>query len=220
VSEQATTPRPRRSGRRAKAEVNHRTRVGRERSARTEQRIVNAALEVFAERGADGPVIDDFVRAAGVARGTFYNHFKSVEELLHATSAWTTRQLVETIEAAMKGIEDPALRLGVGFRLFFVRAQRDPVWCRFVARVWKLGGLELPARDLEAGIRRGHFRVPSRAAAHDLLFGGLREALNRMATERVPAAFGDLFVELCLQALGASRTRIDAVLSHELPELD
>ena len=60
------------------------------------------------------------------------------------------------------------------------RAQRDPVWSRFVARVWKVGGLELPVRDLDEAIRLGHFRVPGREVAQDLLFGGIREAMHRI----------------------------------------
>jgi AcrR family transcriptional regulator len=203
----------------SRGQVNHRTRVGKERSARTVSRIVEAALGVFAERGPDAPVIDEFVQAAGVARGTFYNHFKDVEELLHATSEWTTRELVQDIDDAMAGIEGPTLRLGVGLRLFFARAQRDPVWCRFVARVWKVGGLELPVRDLEAGIRLGHFHVPGREAAHDLLFGGIREALQRLGERRVSPSFGDEMAEMCLQALRAEPRRIAAVLAHALPEL-
>ena len=160
---------PRRRGRdrvkRSSNAIDHRIRVGRQRSARTESRIVEAALRVFAEWGPDAPVIDDFVKAAGVARGTFYNHFKRVEQLLQATSAWTTRDVLQSIEEAIAGIEGPALRFGVGLRLFFVRAQRDPVWSRFVARVWKVGGLELPVRDLDEAIRLGHFRVPGREVA-------------------------------------------------------
>ena len=77
--------------------VDHRTRVGEERSARTETRILEAALRVFAERGPDAPVIDEFVQAAGISRGTFYNYFDSVEALLRATSEWTTREVVEAI---------------------------------------------------------------------------------------------------------------------------
>lgn len=203
----------------ARTRADHRTRVGQERSARTENRIVEAALVVFAERGPDAPVIDDFVQAAGIARGTFYNHFKSVEELLHATSEWTTREVLQSIEEAMVGIEGPTLRLGVGLRLFFARALHDPVWCRFVARVWKVGGIELPARDLDAGLRLGHFRVPSREVAHDLVFGGIREALQRIAEGRVPPSFGDQMAEICLQALRADPRRIAAVLAHELPSL-
>jgi AcrR family transcriptional regulator len=199
--------------------VDHRTRVGQERSARTESRILEAALGVFAERGPDAPVIDEFVKAAGIARGTFYNHFKSVEELLHATSAWTTREVVRSIQEAIAGVEGPTLRLGVGIRLFFSRAQRDPVWCRFVARVWTVGGLHLPLRDLDAGVRLGHFRVPGREAARDLLLGSVREALRRVGEGRAPPSFGDQVTHLCLQALGADPRRIGAALAHELPAL-
>ena len=44
-------------------------------------RIIEAALRVFAEKGPDVAVIDDFIHAAGVARGTFYNHFRTTEDL-------------------------------------------------------------------------------------------------------------------------------------------
>jgi AcrR family transcriptional regulator len=197
----------------------HRTRVGRERSARTETRILEAALHVFAEMGPEAPKIDDFVVAAGISRGTFYNHFESVSELLEATSEWTTRELVGAIEAALEGIEAPAIRFGVGLRLFLARAHADPVWCRFVARVWKLGGLELPTRDLDAGLRLGVFRAPSTSVAQDLLFGGVREALLRMGNEGTEPDYGAQMTELCLQALGADPRLIAAVLRHDLPSL-
>ena len=206
------TKRPRRK-------VDHRTRVGRERSARTEARILDAALGVFADLGPDAPQIDDFVRAAGISRGTFYNHFESVEELLAATSEWTTRELLKRIETALARLDEPALRLGVGLRLFYARAQSDPVWSRFVARVWKLGGQELPARDLEAGLRLGLFRAPSVDAARDLLAGAARQALLRISDDRVPPGYGAQMTELSLQALGTDPRRIAAVMKHDLPAL-
>ena len=52
----------------APAAVDHRTRVGRERRARTQARILETALGVFAVKGPSTPVIDDFIKAAGVAR--------------------------------------------------------------------------------------------------------------------------------------------------------
>src|SRR5271165_4061046 len=98
----------------ARRKIDHRTRVGRERSARTETRLLEAALGVFADMGPDAPMIEDFARAAGVSRGTFYNYFESVEELLAATSEWMTRELIESIESALEPLEGPALRLGIG----------------------------------------------------------------------------------------------------------
>jgi AcrR family transcriptional regulator len=210
---------PATTARKGRRKGDHRTRVGQERSARTEARIVDAARGVFAALGPDAPKIDDFVQAAGISRGTFYNHFQSVDELLAATSERTTRELIETIETALQGVEGPALRFGLGLRLFFTKAQADPVWCRFVARVWKVGGLELPARDLDEGLGLGVFRAPSVAAARDLLFGGVREALLRIGEERTPPDYGAQVVELCLQALGVDARRIAAVLRHELPSL-
>ncbi len=201
----------------ARRKPDHRTRVGRERSARTETRILEAALRVFAEMGPDAPKIDDFVQAAGLSRGTFYNYFESVEELLAATSEWTTRENIESIEKAIERIEGPALRFGVGLRLFFTRAQADPVWCAFVGRVWKVGGFELPARELEEGLRLGIFRAPTSEAARDLISGGIREALLQIGGGRTPAEYGAQMTEMCLQALGTDARRIGAAMRHELP---
>ena len=200
-----------------KKPVDHRTRVGQERSARTETRILEAALKVFAELGPDAAKIDDFVEAAGISRGTFYNYFESVEELLHATSEWTTRTLLDTVERALEGVEGPVLRYGVGTRLFLAKARRDPVWCLFVARVWKLGGLEGALRDLEEGLRLGVFRAPSLEAARAIVFGGVREALFHIGSGRASPAYGDDVTETCLQALGVDARRIAAVRKHELP---
>jgi AcrR family transcriptional regulator len=199
--------------------VDHRTRVGEERSARTETRILEAALGVFAKRGPDAPVIDEFVQAANISRGTFYNHFKSVEELLLATSEWTTREVVEAIDDALANLEGATMRFGIGLRMFFARAQHDPLWSRFVAQVWHVGGLELPLRDIDKGIRGGHFRVPGRDAAHDLIFGGIRQALLRIGAGKVTAAYGDQVTATCLQALGADPARIAAVLAYPLPDI-
>lgn len=203
----------------ASAAIDHRVRVGQERSARTERRILEAALRVFAERGPDAPVIDEFVEAAGIARGTFYNYFRHTGELLEATSEWTTREALQLIGEAIAGLEEPTLRLGVGLRLFFDHARRDPVWSRFIARVWNIGGLDLPIRDLEAGVRSGHFRVPGPEVARDLLFGGIRQALARIGEGHAPPRFGEQMTEMCLQALRANPRRIAAVLEQDLSRL-
>ena len=48
----------------------------------TRGRIINAAKRLFAEKGFDRTTVDDIVRAAGIAKGTFYLHFSSKEELI------------------------------------------------------------------------------------------------------------------------------------------
>ncbi|WP_374943410.1 TetR/AcrR family transcriptional regulator, partial [Sphingomonas sp.] len=59
----------------------HRTRVGRERRERMRNQLLQSVLAVCAGRGPAGAaVIDDVVRHASVSRGTFYNHFESIEQ--------------------------------------------------------------------------------------------------------------------------------------------
>ena len=54
----------------------------REQSAmQTRTMIFNSALSLFSKRGFDSVTIDDICAHAGVSRGTFYNHFKSKEQV-------------------------------------------------------------------------------------------------------------------------------------------
>jgi AcrR family transcriptional regulator len=204
---------------RRRKRLDHRVRVGRERSARTEARILDAALRLFVARGDETPTIEDVVRAAGVSRGTFYNYFDSVDALRTATSEWTTRGAFEAIESAMTGVEGPLLRYALGTRLLFAKAQADPVWCRFVAEVWSVGGVEYPLRDVEDGLRAGVFQVPNKTAVWDLLSGSVRAALVRIASGRATPEYGAQMTELFLRALGADARRVAAAMKHALPPL-
>jgi hypothetical protein len=87
-----------------------------------EAKSIEAALHVFAEKGPQAAVIDDFVKAAGVSRGTFYNYFRSTDGLLVATQTWLSDDLIKSIEDALVGITDPITRFGMNIRLWMKRA--------------------------------------------------------------------------------------------------
>lgn len=54
------------------------------RQAPTRERILDAALELFMQRGVAGTTVSDIERAVGLAAGTgsFYRHFRSKEDLV------------------------------------------------------------------------------------------------------------------------------------------
>jgi TetR/AcrR family transcriptional regulator, fatty acid metabolism regulator protein len=54
------------------------------RSARTRERILQAAVEVFARRGFHGARVADIAEVAGIAYGLVYHHFRNKEEILAA----------------------------------------------------------------------------------------------------------------------------------------
>ncbi len=52
------------------------------RCAETRERIINAALELFSERGVAATTVEDITNAADVGKGTFFNYFPSKEHIL------------------------------------------------------------------------------------------------------------------------------------------
>jgi AcrR family transcriptional regulator len=96
------------------SEENYQSRVGAARREKTRNRLIETALGVFAEKGPDLPIIDDFIAAAGVARGTFYNYFRTTGELLVAVAGESSDQVLGVIDPLVLAEADPVRRLVVG----------------------------------------------------------------------------------------------------------
>lgn len=208
-------------GREQPPATDHRPRVARERRERTQARILESALAVFADKGPDAPLIDDFIHAAGIARGTFYNYYRSTAELLEATSHALEDDLIRSIEAELAALADPLDRLATGILLWLRRAESDPVWCRFVVRVRRRAeGVERElGRDLREAMKAGRISVADAHVARDLVVGTILEAMNRMAVERVPKSYAVEVARAILHGLGADRRRTKALLSRPPPAL-
>lgn len=187
----------------------HRPRVARDRRERTKARILESALAVFAEKGPDAPRIDDFIRAAGIARGTFYNYYRSTDELLEATSHVLEDALIESISIELNRLEDPLDRLATGIHLWLRKAQEDAVWCRFTVRVRRRASRveqEL-GNDLRNAMRAGLIRTVDAKVARDLVVGTILEAMNRMINDRVAPSYTQHVAHSILLGLGADKRR-------------
>jgi TetR/AcrR family fatty acid metabolism transcriptional regulator len=68
------------------------------RSARTRERIIAAATEVFARRGVHGTRVADIAERAGIAYGLVYHHFRNKEEILSAIFSERWAQYVAYLE--------------------------------------------------------------------------------------------------------------------------
>jgi len=78
----------------------------------TRDRILDAALELFIERGVAGTTVSDIERAVGLAAGTgsFYRHYKSKEELVVPAFRRGVTQVFTELEAARvaeTAVDDP-----------------------------------------------------------------------------------------------------------------
>lgn len=76
--------------------------------AANRQAILTAARHVFAKIGYDAASIRDIIRATSLASGTFYNYFKSKEEVFEAIaddSAMRIRPLLQNVRKEARDLE-------------------------------------------------------------------------------------------------------------------
>ncbi len=128
------------------------------RSARRREDLVDAAVAVFATNGVAGTSVDDIVRAAGVAKGTFYLYFDTRDDIVTAVAERLVQGVGRQIDVALvAGGRTAAERI------------------RGIADAMSAVGTSQTERDLVEALHR-----PGNAAVHDRLSG-------RIVTRLMPA---------------------------------
>lgn len=96
------------------------------RRADTVARLLDAALETFAEIGFAAASVEDICRRGGFTRGAFYSSFRTKDDLFGALFARETARNIELAEAQLTGIEqeDDPVTVGVERCLSAFRADR------------------------------------------------------------------------------------------------
>jgi AcrR family transcriptional regulator len=88
------------------------------------ERIVAAALRVFATQGFHRATIQDVVRESGLSVGAIYTYFKGKDELFLAGCDLTAGQGIGELAARLAGVRTTAEKLAIGVA-FFVDSTLD-----------------------------------------------------------------------------------------------
>ncbi|MBI2919091.1 MAG: TetR/AcrR family transcriptional regulator [Chloroflexi bacterium] len=90
----------------------------------TRQRIVEAAIGVFAEKGYHDAVVDEIVRASGTSKGSFYFHFPSKEDIFFALIEGLASRLAGSVDEAVAGEGGGVARVDAAIRAVFHTVSR------------------------------------------------------------------------------------------------
>lgn len=199
----------------------------RRRKEARPQELLDAALDLFVEKGFAATKIEDVAARAGVSKGTVYLYFPSKEELLKAV---IRHNLTLTISqggdllASFEGSTAELIRLlavswweRVGetqasgiFKIIISEMRNFPEFAKFYAAEVIEPGQQLVAGVLQRGIARGEFRdVPLIHTAHALIFPMLMLCLHKHSISACaesesagdPRAFIDNHIDLMLNGL-------------------
>ena len=156
-------------------------------------RILRAAIEVFASKGYFSARMTDVASAAQVADGTLYLYFEGKEHLLMSIFDDVLGRFIERLDKEIAAIEDPIEKLSVMIRLHLETLGRDHALAhvlqietrqsrRFLSLFTrgKLGEYLNRVRDIivegqELGVFRGDI---SPGLATNLVFGAVDELVT------------------------------------------
>ncbi|MEW2355550.1 helix-turn-helix domain-containing protein [Spirillospora sp. NPDC029432] len=148
-------------------------------------RILDAALELFATRGLRRTTMDDVARASGLGRATIYRRFPGKNELVSEVLTREARRFAAEVDRAVAGCATLEERLVEGF-VATLRIGREE---RLVHRLLTLEPELLPHATERAG--------PLLAAARRHLAGRLRAARRDGAAPAFdPEAVAEILVRL------------------------
>lgn len=91
--------------------------------AEKHEKILEAAIDVFAEKGFHHARISDIARKAGVADGTIYLYFRNKDDVLLTIFEEKMGMLTAGLREALEGVDDPLERIRVFARYHFRQVQ-------------------------------------------------------------------------------------------------
>ena len=178
------------------------------RRGQTRAKLLRAAAVLFGRQGVDNTRINEITEAADVGFGSFYNHFKSKEEIVEAVLTETLSAQGTMVAALTTGLTDPAEVVAVAHRHFVELARTDPDWAWLLIRLDLSQKLALGAlgpfaeKDIASGIKAGRFRVANRRIAMLGAGGALLSVMREVLDGRAPKDAGRLHAEGVLRLLG------------------
>jgi AcrR family transcriptional regulator len=163
-----------------------------EQQARTRADLVDAAEQVFAERGFHGASVQAIAASAGYTRGAFYSNFGSKEELFAELLQRRVYGRYREMAARAAGAEPPTLR-EVGEQLADIQDEAGAgplfrLWLELLAHAGRDDAFRTSVREFWRGTRAGS------AAALGAAFEAAGERppvpLDRLATAMIALDIG------------------------------
>ena len=203
----------------AKINPIRRAEIGREKRARTRALLASAAYSLFARQAVELVTVDDVVKEAGVAKGTFYVHFDDLQALTTAMADELIKSIDGLLEPDRLSLSKPAFRIAFGCCGFIDKALTDPVWAKVMARMTVAAskGGEMARRhlfedlsELSKGLQGGI----SPALNLEIVVGVIIQLLGAFAEGRLSWRDREPAIAAILRAIGVDARQARSALAQ------
>jgi AcrR family transcriptional regulator len=202
-----------------KINLERRAEIGQEKRARTRAQLVTAAHALFSTRSLAAVTVDDVVREAGVAKGTFYTHFDDMHALGAAVADDLIASIDELIQPQRIATIDPLLRIAFGCNAFIEKAIEDRVWASLVSRMARSDPTvgETARSRLREDLQQVLARSPRPGASVDVALeaavGVELQVVAAIGQGRLSSDHREAAVGAVLGAIGVAKREAEATLA-------
>jgi AcrR family transcriptional regulator len=190
--------------------------------------LMSASSELVSIKPANEIRVEDVTEYAQVSRGTFYQCFRSVDDLLNVSAKQAGRELTSPIVVACSTIVDMPLRLAAKTRMGIRLTTGIPLLGRLMLKSeWPFTDLEHKGyqdiqKDVALGIAQGCFTDMPLEIGVNIVITTLRGAVQEMLDSPQPPDYEDHVIYHLLLSLGvnaATAQQISQIPLEQLPNL-
>jgi len=179
-------------------------------------------MALLAERGPLGVTAGSIASTAGVATGTFYNHFESLDAFFEAVASELLRGIEIGRDTLTEIEHDPAVRVTIGVLQLLAMADADPISASaFVTLAATRADFRTKVRAIVAaaiadGVAADRFTAPAGQAATNAVLGTTLQSMrSRFLGETEPDLAPDV-ARLVLRLLGVGARSIDGIIGRAI----
>jgi AcrR family transcriptional regulator len=178
------------------------------RPARTRQRLLTAAHQLIVQKGVAGLRIAEITQEAGVALGSFYNHFATKEELVEAVVSEALASLAGEIIPPEPGRGDAAIAAITALRRFVRLGYEDVPFSRLLVNLSRGEEVFLAAISpfahtaLERAAAEGVFEIEDIDVAVATIVGGGLSLIRRILDGELRRDADAIYARMVLRGFG------------------
>lgn len=200
--------------------------IGAEKRARTRTALLDAAFALFGRERGLTTRIADVLELAQVSPGTFYNYFKSMEELFDALQYELNHNFNSAVRAELDLLPFAAERTGYAIRYYLMRARLDPKWAWAMVNI-SAGGIIFGAetyrhaqQTVAEGIEAGEFELTGADSGRDMVLGTTLAAMVTQLRASPSDSYPESVTRHVLRGMGVAKERVEEIIARPLPDLN
>ena len=208
--------------------IHHLFGNNKKQHSQVRSQLVSASTELVSIKPPNEIKVEDVTEHAQVSRDTFFQCFRSVNDLLNVSAKQAGRELTSPIALAGSTILDMPLRMAAKTRMAIRLLTGTPLLGRLMLKAeWPFtdmqhkGYLDIK-KDIAQGIEQGCFTNMPPEIAANLVISILRGAIQEMIDSPQPQDYEDQVIYHLLLSLGvnaAEAEKISNIPLEQLPDL-